>query len=372
MKSGLQFLRDCFHLLLSLYPQGYLEEYGEELQTVFDLSMEDAIRLGKFAAVIVFLLEIIHLPGAIFLEHLRMWRKYRMARKIDRLLNFSRGSRNETLVALAPFLLLAALPILFGMLSSQLDTLVWQRSGRMLAVAVYSLIPLLVVLGLLKGLPRWSLPYLGLSLPVLAWFIANINMSDAVADYRRTMMIFRLLSPIPYSWSFLREFINEGILWGWILIIPLTLLLILFSMLIPGLRPFYRKLRNDWTLLCFMLYGAAPFMAFINFEGYKNYEVFIVLMFLSLAVAGWLYLHSDNPWAKFLILIGGMTISMLVAALGQTMLFETSQYQEDMSLSTVKAWIWLLIAMVLSLAIHLLPRVGPVEETGVKILQENI
>jgi hypothetical protein len=161
-------------------------------------------------------------------------------------------------------------------------------------------------------------------------------------------------------------------MWGWILIIPLTLLLILFSMLIPGLRPFYRKLRNDWTLLCFMLFGAAPFMAFINFEGYRNYEAFIVLMFLSLAVAGWLYLHNDNPWAKFLILIGGMTLAMLVAALGQTMLFETSQYQEDMSLSTVKAWIWLLIPMVLSLAINLLPRADHVDEADAHILQENI
>jgi len=32
VKSSLQFLRDCFHLLLSLYPQEYREEYGEELQ----------------------------------------------------------------------------------------------------------------------------------------------------------------------------------------------------------------------------------------------------------------------------------------------------------------------------------------------------
>jgi hypothetical protein len=356
MKSGSQLLRDCFHLLLFLYPQEYREEYGEELQTVFDLSMEDAIKLGKFAAVKVFLLEVIHLPGAIFLEHLRKRRKNRMARKIDRLLDFSPGSRNETLVALAPFLVSAALPILFGMLSSQLDTLIWQRSGRILAVAVYALIPLLFILGLLKGIPRWSLPYLGLCLPVLAWIISNINMSNALADYRRAMMIYRLLSRIPYSWSFLREFINEGVMWGWILIIPLTVLLILFSMLIPGLRPFYRKLRNDWTLLCFMLLGAAPFMAFVNFEGYKNYEAFIVLMFLSLAVAGWLYLHNDNPWAKFLILIGGMTIAMLVAALGQTMLFETSRYQEDMSLSTIKAWIWLLMAMLLTLGIRFLPR----------------
>lgn len=185
-------------------------------------------------------------------------------------------------------------------------------------------------------------------------------------------MIYRLLSHIPYSWSFLREFINEGILWGWILIIPLALLLILFSMLIPGWRPFYRKLRNDWTLLCFMLFGAAPFMAFVSFEGYRNYEAFIVLMFLSLAAAGWLYLHNDNPWTKFLILIGGMTLAMLIAALGQTMLFETSQYQEDMSLSTVKAWIWLLIPMVLSLAVNLLPRVDHADEEDGPIPQEGI
>ncbi len=134
VRSGLQFLHDCYHLLLTLYPQGYREEYGEELQTVFDLSMEDVIKLGRLAAAKVFLLEVIHLPGAILLEHLRERRKNKMVRKTDRLLNFPPGSRHETLVALAPFLVLAGLPILFGMLSSQLDTPIWERSGRLLAV----------------------------------------------------------------------------------------------------------------------------------------------------------------------------------------------------------------------------------------------
>jgi hypothetical protein len=56
---------------LSFYPKAYLEEYGEELKAVFDLSLDDAMKIGRIEVARVILREMIGLPTAILYEHLR-------------------------------------------------------------------------------------------------------------------------------------------------------------------------------------------------------------------------------------------------------------------------------------------------------------
>ena len=107
-------------------------------------------------------------------------------------------------------------------------------------------------------------------------------------------------------------------------------------------------------------------MAFFQFEGYQNYGLYMVLMFLVLAAGGWLYLQNDVPWKKFLILIGGVTLSMFMAAVGQAVLYGSSLYNSPRPYleypwwatvnGTVIAWMWLVLIMFLPLAINLLPR----------------
>jgi hypothetical protein len=67
----MQFLRDCYGLLLNLYPKAYREEYGDELQVVFNSSLDDAIKAGWLEVVIAISRELIGLPKAILYEHLR-------------------------------------------------------------------------------------------------------------------------------------------------------------------------------------------------------------------------------------------------------------------------------------------------------------
>ncbi len=71
MKSDLQFLHRLYRLLLNLYPRPYRKEYGEELQTVFNLSLDDAIKIGPMEVAGVVLRELMGLPTAILHEHLR-------------------------------------------------------------------------------------------------------------------------------------------------------------------------------------------------------------------------------------------------------------------------------------------------------------
>jgi hypothetical protein len=109
-------------------------------------------------------------------------------------------------------------------------------------------------------------------------------------------------------------------------------------------------------------------MAFFCFEGFPDTGPFRELIFLIVAAGGWLYLRNDFPWKKFLILIGGVTVSMFTAAVAQVLLYESSAYYNphidintawwDYVHVSVAIWLWLVLIMFLPLVINLLPRPG--------------
>ena len=71
MRSWLRILGQLYRLLLNLYPVLYTDEYGEEMQAVFNLSLEAASTTSRFEIARLILLEMISMPKAAFLEHLR-------------------------------------------------------------------------------------------------------------------------------------------------------------------------------------------------------------------------------------------------------------------------------------------------------------
>ena len=67
----MHFIHRLYGWLLLLFPRMYREEYGDELQAVFDLSLDDAMQAGMLEVVRVMLRELTDLPKAIIHEHLR-------------------------------------------------------------------------------------------------------------------------------------------------------------------------------------------------------------------------------------------------------------------------------------------------------------
>ena len=348
MKFDLQSLHRFYRVLLHLYPAAYRNEYGEELRTVFYLSIDEARKVGKFEIMRVVLRELVSLPQAILYEHIRERRKTKMTGNFASRFDFAPGSRKEILAAVAPFLLCGIVPIMVSLLITGPDIQA-QVLGICMLVSMISV--LLVVF--FKQVPRWFMPYLGLPLPILCTLI--IVWSDTWSN----SSLLNLVGPM-----FLWTFVSYGYIWG--MFIPPLVLLVLFSAAIPRYRPFYQRLRNDWTLLCFLLYGTTPFMASLCFEGYPRTDLFMELIFLILAAGGWLYLRNDVPWKKFIILIGGQTLALFTAAVGQVVLFKYSAYYSpniDMSVAwwdfvhvSVAIWLGLILIMFLPLVINFLPR----------------
>lgn len=337
-------MRGFYALLLILYPRSYREEYGEELQAVFDALFEDARKVGRLEVAKLALQELFSLPKAVFFEHLRERRKTRMMRRFASRFDFMPGSWTEAFAALAPFLLFGALPTLLGyfhvMGHSPMDVVI---------VIFFWCFGLgLLVIGFVKRFPPWFMPFIGVPMPFLCLLLFNSLMEKwgGVWWYR-----------LPWL---LADFLQQGLLWGGLVF--LMVLLLVAARFNPKPGPFYQQLRDDWTLLSFIIYGTLPFILFITLNEYKNVEPFMFLALLILALGGWLYLRSDVPWNKFLYLQGGVGFSMLTVALGKAILYESSfpwasgSVWQTEFIDTLITWLWLALIMSIPLANNLIPQ----------------
>jgi hypothetical protein len=192
------------------------------------------------------------------------------------------------------------------------------------------------------------MPYIGVPMPFfsLLLFIQLMEKWQGIWWYR-----------LPW---FLSTFIQEGLLWMGMAFI--LVLLLVAARLEPRSRPFHQRLREDWTLFSFILYGAAPLALVFTLNEYKNEEPYMFLALLILAAGGWFYLRSDEPWNRFFCLQGGLWLSMLVAATGKAVLVESSfpgvlddSWQIEF-MSTVITGLWLALFMLSSSLLNRFPR----------------
>ena len=335
-------MKSLYALLLHLFPKNYREEYGEELQAVFDLSLDEAMQAGKFAVVLFVLRELIDLPVAILYEHLRERRKAKMIEKFSSRFDFAPGSRREFLTALYPFILVGFIEPLMTVLT--ISNLLTPRSVLVNGIGIFAVasLAILLVIGFVTGLPRWSLPYLGFALTIL-----SVSIFSFLLDLR-SLHFHDRLAP-------LGDFIFEGSMWFGLLVV--MILLVTAARTLPA----FQRFRNDWTLLCFIPYGGVLFAMMLTFDEYSGDEPFIFIAFLVLAVGTWLYLHNHHEWKRFGALFGAMTLAMFIAAAGKVILLPTQDWLvffDSISwktevMYTIRTWIWLALIMLLTSVFNL-------------------
>jgi hypothetical protein len=213
---------------------------------------------------------------------------------------------------------------------------------------------LLFGLGLIKGLPRWFLPYAGLigSFLSLGFTDHTIN---RVLHFWGPWVLLHLRSP----WV-VRSICNQGVTWlGLLGVVTFT---VLISVGWRPLRPFYWRIRDDWTLLSFGLYGATLTGLLITFDDYPYDKPYVIVASLILAACGWAYLRSAHTWRRLLALFAGITLSMAVAATGKGIIYTRHwpgrrlfTWQTEVG-GTVVLWGWLVVMILIPALLTLLPR----------------
>ena len=179
-------------------------------------------------------------------------------------------------------------------------------------------------------------------------------------------LLFGVLRPLASAPWIVRAVYGAGELW--FVLLGITALIVLMAATLPPLRPFYFRIRDDWTLVSFGLYGATVLAVNMAFEDYPHphKQLYIFVASLILVAGAWVYLRSAHLWQRSLALFGGITLSMAVAATGRAILYanpllwpraapRSFTWQSEV-LSTVFGW-GLLVAVIMAPALlRLLPR----------------
>ena len=176
--------------------------------------------------------------------------------------------------------------------------------------------------------------------------------------------LFALLRPSASDPWIVRAVYGAGELW--FVLLGIAAFTVLIAAAWQPLRPFYLRIRDDWTLLSFGLYGATVMAVLMAFEDYPHphQQPYILVASLFLAAGAWVYLRSAYLWQRSLALFAGITLSMAVAATGKAILYANPllwpraargfTWQSEV-LCTVFLWGWVVAVVMAPALLRLLP-----------------
>jgi hypothetical protein len=268
-----------------------------------------------------------------------------------------RGDWREVLPAIAPFLYFGL--IFYVMTNGNIvHATAPQWLVNMLVFGQLALILLVIILGFFRGLPRGVLPSVGILLTFCVFLLNSAWLLNRVLP---------LFIDVTSPW--ILKIMGFGLsMWGTLLIASALILLI--AAIWPPLRPFYERVRADWTLLPFCLYGASLVAILLTFDDYVNEEPYVLLAAAALSIGGWGYLSSRRLWTRLLALSAGLTGAMAITAAGKAIIFSSPAWPyprydftwQSEVMSTVVLWGWL---MVLILAPAILVFLRPLNKSDV-------
>jgi len=297
-----QLLFHFYRALLYLYPRGFRSEFGAEMLEVFCASLADAARNQRGALPAIYLRELGELPGAALGEHYRRWRR-KVQQTADTPGLWARPlSSNELLAAMAIFAVPAVMILLNTAPASPLSAAIPLEIG---------FVALMFFTGMSRGFPRWALPYLGMALAIISFIFLGQWLANLSAPVFMTQLNLPVQSE---SARLLLHSLWAGLMW--LSLFALVTLVVAVLAIWRRFRQFYWRLRQDWTLVSFVIYGGTLFALVLLFDEYRYEEPYALLSLLCLATGAWHYLRNPHPWQRTLALLSGATLAMWVAAAG--------------------------------------------------------
>lgn len=282
-------------LLLRLYPRAFHEEFAGEMQTDMRETLEAASAQGPLAVPGLFGREA---TGVIFGALAERWRASLMHSRADRVTGWT-----KSLFALIPFALLILIAVS--------NATRWMLPDWFTPM-ILAFIGLFVLIGLARGLPDWCLPYEGLCFGILGLFLLGYA-------YWLMQPLYQMSSDP--TW---RTILDSGAMWwGFLVLAPLLLIL---TARVRWLRPFYERVRADWTVLSFTLYGGLPVALIITLDEYSGDEIFLIGAAGALMLGALVYLRQPTHTLRLAGLAGGIAISLGIVALGKFLLLPTQHW----------------------------------------------
>lgn len=223
---------------------------------------------------------------------------------------------------------------------------------------------------IIRGLPHWSPPYLGVLIVTLLFLGPSMPITR-IWEWTYAH-IYRAIGHMS-TWSTLESVLYVGlqmtILWFFVLLIAVVLITLL--RLLPYTRSLWRRVRADWTQLSFLVYGGIVFNILFLFDEYRQKELWSLAAWIFLAIGCLLYLYAKEKSQRILILLCGATLAMWIIAVGKWFLVpiqdwgaysithppETERWLEFYR--TMAEWICIVIALLSPALLRFLPTSPP-------------
>jgi hypothetical protein len=262
----------------------------------------------------------------------------------------------ELLVALGIFVLPA-----FNLLLNNASP----ASSGILLLLFAALLALAFTTGAARGFPRWSLPYLGMALSTISFIFIFQRAADWITP---TILDQAGLKDLDESSLLLLQALWAGMMW--LSLFAITFLALGLLALLRRFHPMIARIRQDWTLVSYILYSGAVFTLGVTFGQYHDRQPYSFASSLCLATGAWLYLRSARSWQRTLALIAGLSLAMWAGIssqwpiqliqewsgrLGANPLAQQGGY---VTRQAILAWMWMVVTLLAPAAIKWLPGSG--------------
>ncbi len=313
---------------LHLYPRRFQVDFAEEMAEIFveaakSAAGQGALALGRFC--------LAELAGFL----VGLWRAHRPAPAVNPG-HALEGPWRELVLALTVFLLPAVMVLVNG---QGLHASGLPVAGLFLGV--------MIVLGWLGGFPLWSLPYVGIVLVVAGY----LHLFQWVAGLLQPALISNLP---PGRWDpsayLLLEAASTGMVW--LMLFCLTLLVVALLAVFNRFQPLLKRVRHDWTLFSYVLYGESVFVLVLLFGSHHSEPNYAISSLLCLLAGVWFFLRSPSRGQRLAALLACLTLALGVATLERRSLFLDGRM--------LLAWAWMAAALLLP---GVLSRLPPVHST---------
>lgn len=299
----IHWLSRFYAALLYLYPRSFRAEFAEEMSEVFTQAIREASFRSVFALAYLCLNELISLPGSLFMVRRSGVKPNRTISALPlQMAGSTAAPWQELVIALTVFLLPAGVIILIKTSPA---------SGQPGGVTILIFFVVMLCLGWLGGLPLRSLSYYGVIMSI-AGYLALFHW---VAGLISPVVVSSLsLRPVDRSAELMLLVVSNGMLW--MMLFCLTLLIVALLVVFNRFQPLLGRIRHDWTLLSYILYGESVFVLLLLCESQRFERSFTIAAGLCMLTGVWFYLRAASRWQRQLALTTCLTLAVVVAAFG--------------------------------------------------------
>ena len=301
-----EFVVVAYLRLLRLFPRSYHAEYSEELEFIIRQTVEEAARQGRLPLVRLAWRELHDLPKAALRAHVKERRRIMETGTPGNPLEDTAAGWN-LLIVFVPFLMAIAIPLLnlAGRFVHVGDFEVLILLVGLLGVLMY----LVIIAGFAKGLPRWSMPSAGLLVSIAGYRIFTAWIDATPPQFHLSTVSEEVIYTAVMGFLF----------YGHMLF--LSALLVLVAARVRPMRSFYGRVRQDWSLISFLLYSGALVALLLGFGRYQGSEPYQFAGLLILAVGAWFYLRLSRPGARLGALLVAVALTMGLVGMGKYLLY---------------------------------------------------